>query len=514
MFKRKSFVSLVIGVVFVFGLSLAGCGKNAASGNGEGETIGNNTTAQATAETIVGLPEAKISWYYPGSEPLGDEQEVYAAVNKLIKDQINATVEFNAIAWAEYQEKMKIMMAAAEEFDICFTSNWFNNYQLAASKGSYLPLEELLKNYAPKLLASMKESIWNATKLNGKIYGVPNQQIFARSSNMEIPKEFADKYGLDYQNIGRDYELESLEPYLEAFTKAEPDKYATTGDYWTRGDHLGYYNMEVIGGGDVPGAIYLDDENLKVFNQFKSEQYKQFLALMQKWKEKGYLKSKELLNNKGKIAVGTDCGSWFGGTWKPGVEAEASQTYGREMIERPISESILNNSGVLATLDAISRTSENPERTMMLLELINNDETIFNLITWGIEGKHYNKKEGKYIEPIKDTKYAVVPSWLLATTFRSYLLVGQPEDVWEQTKKVNEEAKPSPALGFTFDPTIVKTEVANCTAVIKEYDDGLSMAILSLDKDYPQFIEKLEKAGSDKIIEEMQKQIDAWITAK
>ena len=162
------------------------------------------------------------------------------------------------------------------------------------------------------------------------------------------------------------------------------------------------------------------------------------------------------------------------GTWKPGVEAEASQAWGREMVEQPVSQSILNNSGVLATLDAISRTSKNSERAMMLLELINNDEGVFNLITWGIEGKHYIKKDGNYIETVKGTKYAVVPSWLLATTFRSYLVSGQPADVWDQTKKVNEEAKPSPALGFTFDPTSVKTEVANCSAVIKEYDDGLS----------------------------------------
>ena len=43
---------------------------------------------------------------------------------------------------------------------------------------------------------------------------------------------------------------------------------------------------------------------------------------------------------------------------------------------------------------------------------------------------------------------------------------------------------------------------------------GFPIAILSIDKDYPVFIDKLKKAGSDKIIEEMQKQIDAWKSSK
>ena len=322
MFKGKKVVSLVIAVIFVFSLSLTGCSKSAGDKVKDESSViktTENNVATQTTDKAASLPEVKLSWYYPGSDPLGDEQEVYTAINKLIKDQINATVNFNVISWADYQEKMKVMMAAAEEFDICFTSNWFNNFQLAASKGSYLPLDDLLKNYAPKLLSSMSESIWNATKLSGKIYAVPNQQIFARSSNMEIPKEFADKYGFDYKNIDRNnFKLETLEPYMENFKNTEKNKYPIAADNWTTGNLLGYYNMEVIGGGDVPGATYLNDDSLKVFNQFESEQYKQFLNLMQSWKDKGYLKSKELLSNKGKIATGKDCGLWFGGdmeTW-------------------------------------------------------------------------------------------------------------------------------------------------------------------------------------------------------
>ena len=129
--------------------------------------------------------------------------------------------------------------------------------------------------------------------------------------------------------------------------------------------------METLSGDDVPGAVYLNDSSLKVFNQFESEQFKQYIALAKKWVDKGWFRSKDILTNDANIKVGNDVGIWFGGTWTPGGEAQSSAVYGVEMINRPISESILNNSGVLATLDAISRTSKNPERSMMFLELLN-----------------------------------------------------------------------------------------------------------------------------------------------
>ncbi len=520
MLKSSKALAMAMALILVVSVFLAGCGNNEGgqsqptkTGEATTDAVGSkgNDNTEGT-ESAANLPEVRLSWYYPSNDLLGEENLVYDEVNKILKEKINATVDFKPISWGEYENKMKIMMAASEEFDILFTSNWFNNFQLAASKGNYLPLDDLLANYAPKTLASMSDDIWRATKLNGKIYAIPNQQIFARSSNMEMPKKFADKYGFNIDSVKRDtFKLEDLEPYLESFKNGEPDKYAFSLK-WT--ELSGYYDMELLSGNEVPGAIYMKDDSLKVFNQFEAPEFMQNLETVNRWVEKGWFKSKELLAKKDQnLKPGEVFGGWFGGTWAPGGESQASQAYGTEIVRRPVSESILNNSGILATLTAISRTSKNPERAMMLLELMNNDEQLYNLLMWGIEGKHYTKN-GNYIEPIKDAKYAAVPTWLLATMFRSYLIDGQPEDVWEQTKKVNEEAKPSPALGFTFDPTPVKTEVANASSVVKEYLEGLTYGILSVDKDYPVFIDKLKKAGSDKIVAEMQKQIDTWKASK
>ncbi len=60
----------------------------------------------------------------------------------------------------------------------------------------------------------------------------------------------------------------------------------------------------------------------------------------------------------------------------------------------------------------------------------------------------------------------------------------------------------------------IKTEIASCEAVTTEYLESLAMGAVDLEKTIPELLSKLKAAGSDKIIEEAQKQIDAWKAEK
>ena len=68
-------------------------------------------------------------------------------------------------------------------------------------------------------------------------------------------------------------------------------------------------------------------------------------------------------------------------------------------------------------------------------------------------------------------------------------------------------------LGFTFDAEPVKAEIGKTNAVYDEYYRAIDLGVASEAK-YNEFVAKLKDAGSDKIIAEMQKQIDAWKTSK
>ena len=72
----------------------------------------------------------------------------------------------------------------------------------------------------------------------------------------------------------------------------------------------------------------------------------------------------------------------------------------------------------------------------------------------------------------------------------------------------------SAVLGFFFDLEPVSTVVAVFVNVMDEFGKSLYTGSVDPDEYLPKLQEKLEATGIDKVIEEMQKQIDEWKASK
>ena len=75
-------------------------------------------------------------------------------------------------------------------------------------------------------------------------------------------------------------------------------------------------------------------------------------------------------------------------------------------------------------------------------------------------------------------------------------------------------AKPSPLLGFSFDQEPVKVQIAQVEAVRQELSLALETGTVDPDTNMQPFLDKMDRAGLNDIIEEMQKQIDEWKTTR
>ena len=149
---------------------------------------------------------------------------------------------------------------------------------------------------------------------------------------------------------------------------------------------------------------------------------------------------------------------------------------------------------------------------MKYLELLETDPYVINLITYGIEGVHYEKVSDNVVRPIEGVSYAQ-QSWAWGNVFNTYTLENQEEDVWEQTKEMNDNARKSPILGFGFNSEPVQNELVNVNTVVTEYS-GILTDERDMDELYDQFLADLEVAGVDKVIAEMQSQIDEFLANK
>ena len=261
-------------------------------------------------------------------------------------------------------------------------------------KVHFLPLDDLIAKYAPDVLKNIPAGGWDAAKVQGKIYAVPNYQIWAKTDVIFPLKEIADKYALDTANV-KGYE--DITGFLEKVKAGEPNlipfENSKNGLF---GNLMLHYGFDEFAGRNVPGAVKFEDGSLKVTNQFESAEYKSFVGLMQEWNKKGFFRADVATlgdsspdRKLAKLAV------LSGGTVKPGGEAEGKAITGKDMLQLPLSKAVLTTNGIIAAMTGISKSSKNPERAMMFLNLVNTDKTLYNLIAHGIEGKNYKKVDDR-----------------------------------------------------------------------------------------------------------------------
>ncbi|KRF09990.1 hypothetical protein ASG89_00075 [Paenibacillus sp. Soil766] len=449
-----------------------------------------------------GTEEDELIWYYPQNKANADLQMVNAEVNRLIADKIHAKVKLQPVDFAHYEQKLNTLVAASDPMDIVWTSNWLFSWDANARKGVFQPLDELLERYGQKLRASMSQRFWNDGKLDGKQMAVPNYQIAAMRPSLVIQKRFVDKYKLDLSAIRK---IDDIEPFLKQLKEGEPGivPFGTTRGFF----------MNHIYGIDWRVSIYQGDANHRVLPDVTPEMRQNF-ALVHSWYDKGYinqdaatLKNAADVYNKGNTAV------WFDFTGKPGSEAEfKAGDGGFDVVLVPLAKPSFN--GAVSSMNAISRTSKHPDKAMQLLELVNTDKQLYNTLVYGIEGKHYSRGDGNYIKLKLDSGYFTNTDWVFGNIRNEFLPEGSPADKIEQTVRINEEAEVSPYYDFVFRTDDLKAELANVKVVNDEYYAALATGTVDPAKYLPIYEEKLNKAGSETIRSEKQRQLDDWLKAK
>jgi putative aldouronate transport system substrate-binding protein len=151
---------------------------------------------------------------------------------------------------------------------------------------------------------------------------------------------------------------------------------------------------------------------------------------------------------------------------------------------------------------------------MMFINLLHSDKYLVNLLNFGIEGEHYVKVSDNVIKAgPKAADYSPGVAWELGNQFLNYTFETEAPDKWDQFKAFNEGAHKSPALGFTFDVTPVKSQAAVITNIRSQYAAALETG--SVDPSKADEWKSKEKAnGLDTIIAEKQKQLDAFLATK
>jgi putative aldouronate transport system substrate-binding protein len=456
----------------------------------------------------------QLRWYVPGNGDQPDIELVENEINKYLKDKINATLSLKTFTWGDdYNNHIAVMLAAGEPFDMCFTSNWTVNYRNYTSFDVFRDLTDMLDTYAPKTKALLGSKILKGAEVNGRVYAIPTyRNDIVGSQGILLNKTLVEKYKIDTSKIKKLEDLEAIFKSVKAKAPKVIDFYPF--DYTGSDIILNVINYEKLADNITPGAILRDGKSTKVVNEYETPKGKSLFALMNKWYKQGYIsKSSNNMDffkkNKTNILA-------FYSNITPFIKGDFSDFHDIEVLPVELTKPHIQTNDVTALMQAIPATSKNPERALMFLELVNTDVKLSNMINFGIEGIHYKKTGARTITPLQKglEGYSPRTDFIFGNQSIVYSVSGTSTKYWSKVKETIEEAVPSPLLGFSFNSDPVRSQIDELDAIVNKYYANLSMGKIDPAVNLPKMNKELNNAGLQKVLTEMQKQVDGFIKSE
>lgn len=519
--KRNKIIALLLACGMVF--SIVGCGKSEPASNDGQSSEEASVVDKNSPYAGFDLKEpVNLKVYALGDVP-ADMQKVEDEANaKYFKPLINATVDVEFLSWSDYQTKYSLVLAGGEQVDLIYTAGWCY-YTQEASKGAFKELTmDWIKKYMPLTAKSQAPESWEQISIGGKIFAVPQNNVnFASYKYFAYRNDLREKYG-----IPEIKDVDTLEKYL--FAVAEKEKgvqgiAAAGGNPEIR--HVIMEQMNKLSAVDSGYDFFYKMDNKPdapassdVFYLYSSDYMKDFAKRMATWAEKGVW-SKNAINNT--VSVNDSFAQGKGGAiaWNGSVF-----TYGKQLEDAGIGKAgyvdltpdlRFRKSSYANDAMAIAASSKNPERAAMALDLMKNNPDVNNTMVGGIKDVHYTlDAAGKRSKGPDADKYAW-DNW--AWGIRR---ADPPQASDTDPKQVAMDATIQPRIlltaieGFTFDEAPVKAELAVINSVRDEYLPSFELGAFGdkTEAKFDEFKGKLEKAGLQKVQDELIKQLEAYIS--
>jgi hypothetical protein len=478
-----------------------------------------------------------------------DEKKVLEEFNRRLADIMPGVtlefIEFNPDKWTG-------QMAAREVIDIAWTG-YSLNMDAEIQNKSYMALNDLIsEEKTPNLWKEWKEVFadeYDTAVVDGRLYALPNlQPLVPESKILKIPESLFEHFDIDAFRAAADSSSTStreLYDVLDRFFQkiysenlVDSDTVSKYIDIKNIADYLLSRGYASIGKSGVSYKVFNSDK-IELVSIVNTEEFKLFCEYAVRWYKAGYI-SKEVLQDTG--ATGSRLspltahtnGVWFGlNDPERGVmevrDADGNLEQYYVNIDPRDGSHLFRGSvsiGSQSTYLAVPFTAKNPEKSVALLDLLRSPigtpgNDLLNLLVYGIKDEHYTLEgdlaigNGYTLQASKSNLYGK-PHWGMGNVFLTYrtpnILEGQAEYVKTAYKEKKDHAYKTPIYGFKFDSSSVQIQIGNMNSVRNEFYDRL---VCGLGGDgweslHNEYLKKLDTAGLNQVIDEIEKQISGY----
>lgn len=543
---KKRFLALFAALCMVISL-LGACGN---SESGSKETAKPDTKETQAAQTDAGdADETKSETDAPAADAGDDDEDmaevnmvylsmsaipndlqmVEDALNEITEAQINTHVNIEMIEVGNYDQQIGLKTSSNEKVDLMLTlpmgSSSFNNM---ASQNQLMDITEYLNEYGKGVLDTVGDLI-NATTKDGKIVGVTTYRSLVSSEYIIMRTDVLEDLGL----LEKAQNMKSMSEYTEILKAVkESEKWGNLAGIVASdgqgtcmplaGGYIGVdsfddaYVYDQLGDLNKIIAINPDGSDPTVQNNFATDQYKAMWTQMKEWYDAGYVykdvtTTKEMAEDLVKSNVAF---SYFSQS-ELGVEAAKTVACGMPVTCVRIITLPISTSSCTKFVWTVPSSATEPEAAVKLMNLMYTSPEVENLLAYGIEGTHYQVKDGVgYYMDGQDSNNCGyhTADFLFGNQFNCLPFDGQDPDIRTQAKEEMDAAITSAYLGFSCDTTAIQSEISAVVNVLAEFRPSIDSGLAS-EEDYQNFLDKMDASGLSTIINEYQNQLNTWLEA-
>ena len=518
---KKRLISMLLVICMV--LSMAACGKK------------NTEISYEVSDEPVTLR----MYYYAGYGEY--TQAVQDELNKMLKGMKgyeHITIEL--CPSTNYQRDLQFDMAAGEQIDIVSTYN-LSDLNNMIKNGDFIELDGLMKQF-PEATEEIPDWIVEKGKLYDKQYFIPTYQQATNLTYFAIPTKYLEMYYDVYNKTEEDArnaitygsvedKLDFLEQLVLSVRKktGSETKWIFPFEYW--GKNLlsnVFFNQEFVGNNHYGHYILRErtttpeywplTEEFKIIQERFSEWYKKGL-LHEECNSVNYHKfiGTNFLNDEAYVNqfVTNTCSEEY-------LNDYLTDTNGIEMTTFRVTDHAYIGAEWEAGGHAIYADCEHPVEAMMIIELLRTKkgEEFYNTLVYGLEGVHYeweDKAKDKIITLEYDGHQGgetyMCYKWNTGNVFNAWKNQSVREGFYEYILEEVHEGEDtvfSPASGITWDTSKVENQMIQISTVQGEFGTYFFMAD-DWEARYDEYIEKLEDAGVQDVLDELKKQYNEYI---
>ena len=512
---KKKLLSILIVCILILNCVACGRGRRDFEGNLYQDVDHNEEPTTITYLTI-------------GNKPINRRTEaVIDRLNEILISKVNCKLDILYIGWTDYLDNYNSLLSSGRmDIDLVGTgSDWLDAWPNAFN-GNFMPLTtDMLQSFCPRTFVNVSKEEWNKCSYGGDIYFIPENEYTQWTNHGFIYRsDVAKAAGLDEIENWND-----LDKYVGFVAKERPDMEVWYVDGSNTTITLGYitsiakyypiYELSTYG---LWGAKSSDMDKI-VSPFYEGQELIDFARLMKKWDSEGVWDTAMVqpVDNTSEFYNGISA-----------LEQHHTQQYYTEVrpqmqIRQPGSDvkffwfgeetGTVCRDSILHGAMAVYSRSKNPEKALMVYDILRNDPECYKLIRYGEEGIQYELTGGGMLQKpsgYNSERDSIVTNYWWGR--RDALEIPDASCAWNEYYQLIDEydhvAIDYPWDGIAFATPEITGKLEPILKICAKYIPEITYAQYECtpEEEVAQFRAELREAGFEDITRELQRILNTY----